>query len=267
MRGSVKFARLLSAAGLVAMGFLSPVLFTQSIHAQGGPTLGIDVEPSDNTATSLGERNVCIAVHKGDVFNVDVTINDATELAAWEAYLSLDTSVVSVTARDVQLMLSTVGEGNTFDTSESVPEDANDDGRYRIGGAVISDPPVGASGAGVLARLTLEATGAGVTDLSVKPIQTDAGSPVGPTLTDVDANHLGDSNDDTLFDGPTLDATVAVDTDCPSDSEGAVAVLTGGSGSGVSAWIFGAAALGVVLTAGFGGILLARLRRPSKTAS
>lgn len=266
MRGSVYIARLLSAASLLFVALLAPVSSTQSIHAQAGPTLGIDVEPSGNTATSLGERNVCIAVHKGDVFNVDITIDGTTNLAAWEAYLKLDTSVASVIDRDVQLLLSTVGGGNTFDTSESVPEDASDDGRYRIGGAVISDPPVGASGAGVLARLTIEAAGAGLTDLSVRPIPTDAGGPVGPTLTDVDANHLGDSNGDSLFDGPTLDATVAVDQDCPSDSEGAVAVLTGSGGDGVSAWIFGAAALGVVLTAGFGGILLARLRRTSKTA-
>ena len=267
MRGLVKVFWVTAAVGLMAAAFLSPAISTISVRAQGGPTLGIDVEPSDNTATSLGERNVCIAVNKGDVFNVDVTIDGATDLAAWEAYLAVDTSVVSVIDRDVQLMLSSVGDGNTFDTSESVPEDARDDGRYRIGGAIITDPPVGVSGAGVLARLTLEATGAGITDLSVKPIQTSAGRPVGPTLTDVDANHLGDSNGDSLFDGPTLDATVAVGQDCGSDSEGAVATLTGsGGGGGVSAWIFGAAALGLVLTAGFGGLALSRLRRSSKTA-
>jgi len=100
----------------------------------------------------------------------------------------------------------------------------------------------------------------------VKPIQTDANRPVGSTLTDVDANHLGDSDGDTYFDGPTLDASIAVDQDCPSDAQGAVAVLTGSDGGGVSAWIFAAAALGVVLTAGFGGIALFRLRRPSRTA-
>ena len=267
MRGLVKLALLPAVAGLTAAAFLSPVLFSVSARAQEGPTLGIDVEPSDNTATTLGVRNVCIAVQKGDVFDVDVTIDGVSGLAAWEAYLSLDTSVVSVIDRNVQLLLSSVGDGNTFDTSESVPEDSEDDGRYRIGGAIITDPPVGADGAGVLARLTFEATGSGVSDLSVKPIQTDAGKPVGSTLTDVDANHLGDSDDDSYFDGPTLDASIAVDQDCPSDAEGAVAVLTSSDGSGVSAWIFAAAALGVVLTAGFGGIALFRLRRPSKTAS
>jgi hypothetical protein len=248
------------------VALLSPALFAASARAQETPTLGIDVEPSDNTATSLGVRNACIAVHEGDVFNIDITVEGAQDIAAWEAYVSLDPSIVSVIDRDVQLLLSSVSEGNTFDTSESVPEDSNDDGRYRIGGAIITDPPVGASGSGVLARLTLEATAAGSTDLSVKPIQTEAGSPVGPTLTDVNANHLGDSNDDSFFDGPILDATVAVDQDCESDSQGAVAALTSGDDGGVSAWIFAAAALGVVLTAGFGGLALFRLRRPSRTA-
>ena len=266
MRGLVKLVTLPAVAGLMAAAFLSPVFFSVSARAQEGPTLGIDAEPSDNTATSLGVRNVCIAVQDGDTFDIDVTVENAAELAAWEAYLSLDTSVISVVDRDVQHLLSSVGDGNTFDTSESVPEDAEDDGRYRIGGAIITDPPVGASGSGVLARLTLEATGSGVSELSVKPIQTSVGNPVGPTLTDVNANHLGDSDDDGFFDGPILDATVAVDQDCPSDAGGPVAALTGGDGDGVSAWIFAAAALGVVLTAGFGGIALFRLRRPSKTA-
>lgn len=267
MRGLVNIALISAVAGLTAVALLSAVVFTESARAQETPTLGIDVEPSDNTATSLGVRNVCISVSKGDVFNVDVTIEGATDLAAWEAYLSLDTSVVSITDRDVQYLLSSVGEGNTFDTSESVPEDAGDDGRFRIGGAIITDPPVGASGSGVLARLTVEATGSGITDLSVKSIQTGAGQPVGPVLTDVNARQLGDSNGDSYFDGPTLDAAIAVDQDCPSDSEGAVAVLTGGDSGGVPAWIFAAVALGVVLTAGFGGIALFKLRRPTNTTS
>jgi hypothetical protein len=270
MRGLVRFALAPAVAGLLAAAFLSPVLFNSSglvARAQGGPTLGIDAEPSDNTAVSLGVRDVCIAVKSGDVFDVDITVDGVTGLSAWEAYLALDTSVVSIIDRNVQYLLSSPPGSNTFDISESVPEDASDDGRYRVGGAIITDPPLGVDGAGVLARLTLKATGSGVSNLSVKPIQTDAGEPVGPVLTDTDANHLGDSNDDSFFDGPSLDAAVAVDQDCPSDSEGPVAALTGGDGGGVSAWIFAAAALGVVLTAGFGGIALIRLRRPSKTAS
>lgn len=267
MRGLFKLALVPAVAGLTAAALIPGVFQAPATLAQESPTLGIDVEPSDNTATSLGVRNVCIAVSEGDVFDIDITANGVSDLAAWEAYLSLDTSIVNIVDRDVQFLLSSVGEGNTFDTSESVPEDAGDDGRFRIGGAIITDPPVGASGSGVLARLTVKATGSGVTDLSVRPIQTGAGNPVGPVLTNVDARQLGDSDNDSYFDGPTLDAAIAVGEECPSDSEGAVAVLTGGDNGGTPAWIFAAVALGVVLTAGFGGIALFRLRRPSKTAS
>lgn len=266
MRGLVKYVLIPAVAGLMAGAYLAPVLLTPSVLAQQGPALGIDAEPSDNTATSLGVRNVCIAVHKGDTFDVDITVDGVTGLAAWEAYLAVDTSVINVVDRNVQLFLSSPPGSNTFDISESVPEGPGDDGRYRIGGAIITDPPIGVNGSGVLARLTLQAAGSGIATLSLKPIQTDAGKPVGAVLTDIDSNHLGDSNDDGLFDGPTLDATVAVDQDCPSDSEGPVAALTGGGGGGVSAWIFAAAALGLVATAGFGGIALFRLLRASKGA-
>jgi len=255
-----------AVAGLVAAAFLAPAILAPGAFAQQGPSLGIDAEPSDNTATSLGVRDVCIAVHTGDTFDVDITADGVTGLAAWEAYLALDTSVVNVIDRNVQLFLSSPPGSNTFDISESVPEGPGDDGRYRVGGAIITDPPIGVDGSGVLARLTLKAAGPGLTTLSVKPIPTDAGQPVGAVLTDVDSNHLGDSNDDGLFDGPTLDATVAVDQDCPSDSEGPVAALTGSGGGGVSAWVFAAAALGLVVTAGFGGIALFRLLRAPKSA-
>jgi hypothetical protein len=99
-----------------------------------------------------------------------------------------------------------------------------------------------------------------VTTLSVQPIQTDVGS-IGTFLTDVDAQHIGDEDGDSFFDGPTLDAKVAVDEDCPADSEGPISILTGGGGDGVSAWMVAAAAVGLVAAAGSGGAALFRLRR------
>lgn len=270
MRGLAKFALLPAIAGVLAVtavSFASLSTVGPVANAQSGPTLGIDAEPSDNTATSLGTRNVCIAVHEGDTFNVDITTENVTQLSAWEAYVALDTSVVSIVDRDVQHLLASTPGSNVFDISESVPEDAQDDGRYRVGGAIITDPPIGIDGSGVLARLTFEAVAKGVTTLSIQPIQTDAREPVGPVLTDTDANHLGDSNGDSFFDGPILDAKIAVDQDCPTDGGGPVAALTGGDSGGVSAWIILAAALGLVATAGFGGIALFRLRRASKSAT
>jgi hypothetical protein len=153
MRGLVKFALVPAVVGLLAAAFLSPVLFNSSglvARAQEGPTLGIDAEPSDNTATSLGTRNVCIAVQKGDTFSVDITAENVTQISAWEAYLALDTSVVSIVDRDVQHLLASAPGSNVFDISESVPEDASDDARYRVGGPS-SPTRRSASTAGVLA--------------------------------------------------------------------------------------------------------------------
>jgi hypothetical protein len=116
-------------------------------------------------------------------------------------------------------------------------------------------------GSGVLARLTLEAAGPGVSDLSVRSVPTSAGAPVGPVLTDSDAQHIGDSDGDSFFDGAILDAQVAVDESCPADAEGPIEVLTSGGDDGVSSWIFIAGAVGIVAAVSFGGLALIRLRR------
>jgi hypothetical protein len=224
--------------------------------------LGIDADATGNSPTALGQRDVCLEVQSGTTFDVDVIAEDVTGLAAWEAYVSLDVAVVNVIDRDVQQMLSAAPGANPFDVSESVPEEEGDNGLYRVGGANITDEPVGVDGSGVLARLTLEAAGPGVTTLSVRPVPTNAGGSVGPVLTDSDANHIGDTDGDAFFDGAILDAQIAVDQDCPSDAEGPIAAITnGGGGDGVPAWVFAAAAVGLVAAAGLGGMALIRMRR------
>jgi hypothetical protein len=152
-----------------------------------------------------------------------------------------------------------------FDASESVPDE---DGRYRVQAAIITtDDPIGADGSGTLARLTLKANDAGLTTLSLTPSPTDiADRPVAATLTDVDAARIGDSNSDTYFDGPILDAQIAVDQACPG-SEGSATVISSGAGSdGLPSWLFVAAAAGII-AAGAGGVALFVLRRSNPRAS
>jgi len=238
-------------------------IFASGVYAQSEPVLGIDADASGNTATSIGQRDVCIEVASGDTFVVDVTVENVAGLSAWEAYVSLETAVVHVIDRDVQQLLASIPDSNTFDVSESVPEADGDNGLYRIGGANITDEPTGVDGSGVLARLTLQAAGAGLTTLSVRPVQTGAGAPVGAVLTDTNANHIGDSNGDSFFDGAILDARVAVDQSCPADDGGPIATLTGSDGGGIPTWIMVAVSVGIVAAAGFGGMALIRLRRTS----
>jgi hypothetical protein len=245
----------------VAAAFLALIIVAPA-RAQEGSTLAIDANAEGNTPTALGQRDVCIQARTGDTFQVDVTVENVAGLSAWEAYMALDTSVVHVVERDVQLLLASVPGSNPFNISESVPEGAGDDGRYRIGGANISDEPLGVTGSGVLARLTMQAAAPGISKLSVQPIQTAVGSPVGPTLTDVDANHIGDEDGDSFFDGAILDATVAVDQDCPSDADGPISQVISGDSDGLPTWVIAAVALGLVAAAGFGGAALFRFRRP-----
>ena len=268
MRGSTHIFAMASAAGLVIVAILALAAFSAgSVHtvlAQDSPSLGIDADPTGNTATLLDSRQVCIAVDSGDSFDIDITVENVSDLSAWEVYLGYDASVIQVVDRDVQMFLTSAPGSNAFDLSESVP-DNNDP--FRIGAANISDPPEGVSGSGVLARLTLQAVGGGVTDLTVGPQPTDAGRPIGPTLTDVNGNQIADSDGDSMFDAPILDAIIAVDESCDTSGGVATAVL-GGDDGGVAWWIFLAAAVGLVATAGIGGVAFITLRKVgSKPAS
>jgi hypothetical protein len=229
-------------------------------------TLGIDANPEGNTASSLGARDRCIQVRSGDAFDVDVTIENVAALTALELYLTYDAEVVKVTDRNVKNhFLAVAGESSVFDASQSVPDE---DGRYRVQAFIITtDEPIGADGSGVLARLQLAATGAGVTTLSLTPSPTDiADRPVAATLTNVDAAQIGDSDGDSHFDGPILDAQIAVDQACPGQEGDSPVISSGAGGDGIPAWLIFAAAAGII-TAGAGGAALFVLRRSNPRAS
>ncbi len=253
----------MAVASVLSLAILGLALTSGSpASAQGGPSIGVDVDPTGNAASALSTRDVCLEVRKGDTFQVDLIVEGITGLSAWEAYLGFDDGVVQIADRDVQQFLAGTPEGNVFDISESVPDD---DAPYRVGGVNISDPPVGVDGSGVLARLTLEATGAGLTSLSLTSIQRDVGR-VGPTFTNADGSQIADSNDDSFFDGPILDAQVAVDQPCPGG--GGVAPAALGGGGGLAWWVFLGIAAAIVAAAGLGAVAFIAMRRagPNTTA-
>jgi len=261
MRGMSRLGLVAALAGglAVTLFVLAPQARVIDVDAQQSATsLGVDVNPEGNSATALGTRDVCLAVRSGDTFDIDLTVEGVTSpLIAWESYLGFDPNIVQVVDRDVQQLLASIPVSNVIDASESVPDD---DGAYRIGASDISDPPVGAGGTGVLARLTLKAQAAGTTELSLSPIPTDANRPVGPFLREVEGTLIGDGDEDGLFDGPYLGAQVTVDQNCPGD--GGVTLTDIAGDDGVSMWIFIIIAIGIVAAAaGLGGAALIILRR------
>lgn len=168
-------------------------------------TLGIDANPTGNTATKIGSVDSCASMAVGQEIGVDIFIMTVTDLAGWSSVLTYDRSVINVTAVDVRLFQAADGSSVIFNASDPVPDD---DGSYTVSGIDLSAPPHQDSGRGVLARLTLIAVGTGESALALGPSY----------LTDANGIPIKDDNGDTIFDGPELDATVNVGGLCPGQT-------------------------------------------------
>lgn len=187
---------------------------TDSTSAQGATTIGIDADPSGNTATSLGEIDTCRVVHGGDTFDVDIYIKDVSKLLGWEVVFAYDKHVLQVVDKDVQMFQAANQNSNVFDASAAVPDS---DGQYNVAAIDIGDKAED-SGSGVLARLKLKAVGFGISQLTLPKIDLDNNGTIdrGPILTDGLGQRIGDVDGDGFFDGPVTNAKIAVDTDCPA---------------------------------------------------
>ena len=202
-------------AALVALAaLLAALLAPGDGSAQQGLSIGVDADPSGNTATSLGAIDSCVAVKKGDTFQVDVFITGVSNLLAWEAYYSFDGSIVNVTDRDLKLFLAADPNADVFDASESLPSSG---GLYRLGAVDMGHPSSPHSGSGVLARLTLKAVGAGISPATLTTLDAnnDGKPELGTRLKDPQEKPIGDANGDEFFDGPVFNAQIAVDRACP----------------------------------------------------
>jgi hypothetical protein len=188
-------------------------------QASPGVTLGIDVNPAGNTATSLGSVESCISVATGDTFDVDVIVTDVTDLLVWQFYFAYDPSVLNVIGRNVDMFLAGNPGSNVMNLSETVPDD---DGLYAPGAGDFAEPPTHDSGSGVLVRLTLKAVGPGLSPVTLPLIDTEGDGTIenGPFMADLGTNPIGDTNGDTFFDGTILNAQIAVDRGCAPDADG-----------------------------------------------
>ena len=193
-------------------------------------SVAVDAVPDDNEATVLGEIETCASAEVDDTFLVDLVINNVEDLLAFEISVGFDPTVVEVVDRDVEFLLNS-GEGSqVVDTSKQTPDDS---GLYGAGAVDTADPLAPDSGSGVLVRLTLEAKAEGATDISLDPVDAndDGKADRGVFLRNVDGDIIGDTNEDTFFDGPIAGAEILVGESCP-DSEATVVKASGGSESG-----------------------------------
>jgi hypothetical protein len=210
MLQNARLAGVLLAAAMLA----AVILHGGESMAQTRTSIGVDANPADSTATSLGPIDSCVSVSTGDTFDVDIFVKDVTDLLAWEVYFTYDSSIVNIVDHDVEMFQAGNEGSNVFDLSEVLPDL---DALYLLAAADLGDPPAPDSGSGVLARLTLKAVGPGISPARVSPIDfnNDGTMDLGPFLNDLHGDPIGDADNDGLFDGQISAAQIAVDTACP----------------------------------------------------
>jgi len=158
--------KLLAAAVAAALVMTAAAGWTASggqgtTQASPGVTIGVDVDPAGNTATSLGSIETSRTVACGDIFDVDIYVKDVDYLLYWKLALMYDPNVLYVGARDVHMFLASSPGSEVDDISYG---DRGLGGGYELEARDIEDEPD--SGSGVLARLTILAVGKGPSSLS-----------------------------------------------------------------------------------------------------
>ena len=175
----------------------------------GETSLGIDAEPSGNSATCISLVNPCRNVAVGEAFEIDVVIINVQNLLAWFVTFLYDGSLLTLTDVDVQQFQAAQPGSVVVNLSpDSLPDS---DGISVIAASDIADG-ASDSGTGVLARLTLQATDPGISHLSLFKF----------TAADSDGTPIGDTDGDGIFDGTIFGAEIRVDGDAcpPPDDDG-----------------------------------------------
>jgi len=170
-------------------------------------TLGIDADPSGNTATSLGPIEACTSISSGSSTTIDLFITNVSDLLGWNTRILYNPSLISITNINVKMFQAADRHSNVFNASDPRPDS---DGSFYASAVDLSAPPYQDSGSGVLARITVSALAPGVSPLTVSS----------PTLTNVTGQPIGDTDGNGIFEGSVFNAQIAVDRPCPGDSDG-----------------------------------------------
>lgn len=161
----------------------------------------------DNTATSVGTIDPCREVTVDPLgFDIDVTIEQVTDLAGFEAKLDYNPAVLKVTGVDYSYFLATAGSVTNWGEAPTSLNPDTDGTLSMVATLSIPLPATGATGEGVLARVSLEAVANGLSDLNLNDIK----------LADINTQPIGDETGDQVFDGPVANGQIAVAQPCSS---------------------------------------------------
>jgi hypothetical protein len=176
-------------AAAVAVG--SAAVSTPHVIGQGAPTVGIDMDITGNDDSTIGVIQDCAELSLvGDTLTFDLVIQGvdaATRIAGYQIDIDYDPSVIQInsvidadaagsTAPNDVTMISRVasGGGPGFITLSEFVEPGmrvDDDGSFTVAAVDGTLSPVPSDnhedGEGVLARITIEAVGTGLSDLTI----------------------------------------------------------------------------------------------------
>lgn len=206
------------AAGLAFLALFLAGGWGPTVRADPGVTIGIDADPSQSPAnqpTELGSIEDCFSIDFGQQTDIDLYITDVLELLSFSAWLFYDEAMVNVVAVDVEQFLA-AGEGSSvWNASHSVPDS---DGLYLVGAADIGSNQD--SGSGILARLTLQGVGAGISPiwLSKAPEDIVLRNNLGDLITPASRYHGRIGVDQVDSDGDTLADMCDPDVDSDGDT-------------------------------------------------
>jgi hypothetical protein len=147
---------------LAASVFL--LLFAASIFSPSPPSgvagvlvIGVDAIPDgSNTASSLGTIDECREVSVGQTFDVDAYIQNADDLRGIDFRFGYNPSLLTVVSANANFLISGFGEPPLEESS----------GVYFVG----QGSSTAQAGNGVLARFTLQANAAGLSEASIRTL-------------------------------------------------------------------------------------------------
>lgn len=139
--------------------------------------VGIDVEVSDNSPRSLIDFDDCVSISQGETVEIDVAVSqpgipDDRGLAGYQFRLFYDSTILRVIGDDGEQLLDQAPGSNVIPLTDPKPDA---DGAYLstgvdFGAAGIEPDGTSETGAGVVARVTLEAHGTGTSGLVLQDV-------------------------------------------------------------------------------------------------
>jgi hypothetical protein len=139
----------------------------EAVH--GGPdVLGVDMDVTGNTPTTLGTIEDCASVAAGATVTLDFFATnilapgpaptDPGGIIGWQANFQYSEAALTLTSEDQNFLLNSNAGSSLLSASEPTPDTDNTD--QWLSGSVDTGAGTAESGSGVLSRITIDTTGA-----------------------------------------------------------------------------------------------------------